>query len=470
MTLKLFNTLSRKKEIFKPIKNNQVSIYTCGQTVYDDLHIGNARTYISWDVLIRYLKYKNYNVFHVQNFTDVGHLTDDADMGEDKIAKRAKERKLEPMELVEGFVKSYWRDMDALNALRPNISPRATGHIVEMIEMTKKLIDNGFAYEIDGDVYFDIQKFKDYTKLAKINLKQLQAGARVKVDKKKKHPLDFALWRKAEKNHIMQWQSPWGMGFPGWHIECSVMSMKYLGNKFDIHGGGKDHIAVHHTNEIAQNQGYAKHKVVNTWLHTEFLTMNSEKMSKSKGNFKTSHELIEKYGAEAIRTFLISSHYRSPLDFNTQVIEQAKNNLDKFYNTLHLIRNSKGGNKTDLEKNIKSAIKNFENAMDDDLNTPLALRTIYELLNKINKNLDSKKSILKTAEKTILKLGRTLGLTLDKKQDLTVVKKLVEQMIKLREQLRKDKNFKAADLVRDKLSKSGIELRDSDSSTSWVLK
>lgn len=470
MTLRLYNTLTRKKEKFSPIKDNHVTIYTCGQTVYDDLHIGNASTYIAWDILVRYLKYKGYDVFHVQNFTDVGHLTDDADMGEDKIAKRAKERKVEPMELVEKYIRDYWRDMDELNNLRPNISPRATGHIIEMIEMTKVLLEKEYAYEVDGNVYYNIEKFKDYTKLARLNLKQLEAGARVKVDKKKRHPLDFALWRKAKKNHIMQWPSPWGMGFPGWHIECSVMSMKYLGEKFDIHGGGKDHIPVHHTNEIAQNQGYTGHKVVGRWMHTEFVTVNGEKMSKSKGNFRTAREMMNKYGGEAVRMSVISSHYRSPVNFNESVIKDAQNNLDKIYNALFNIRNSQGGKKKVLEKSIKKAIKNFEDAMDDDLNTPLALRAIYGLIGDVNKNLDSQKSVLKKAEKTILKLGRTLGLKLKNEGSGELTERVISQMISLREKFRKEKNYKAADEIRDALSEAGIELRDENGRTVWVQK
>lgn len=470
MTLRLFNTLSRKKEIFRPLRGKHVNIYTCGSTVYDDLHIGNIRTYIAWDVLVRYLKYRNYNVFHVQNFTDVGHLIDGADIGEDKIAKRAKERKLEPMELVEKYIHDYWRDMDDLNALRPNISPRATGHIVEMIEMAKKLLDKGYAYEVDGNVYFDIKKFKNYTKLAKLNLKHLQAGARVKIDKNKKHPLDFALWRRANKNHIMQWNSPWGMGFPGWHIECSVMSMKYLGNKFDIHGGGKDLIPVHHTNEIAQNYGFTGHKVVNSWLHTEFLTINGAKMSKSKGNFKTVRELIDKYRGEVVRMFIISTHYKSQLDFNEKTILHAENNLNKIYNTLNLIRNSNGGSKESLKNEISGAVKKFKDAMDDDLSTPKALRVIYDLLNAVNKSLDSKKSILKKAEETILELGRTLGLKLEKEDNVKIVDSLVENLIELRNKFRNEKNFEAADKIRKTIEESGIKLRDDGKETYWVLK
>ncbi len=466
MAIRLFNTLTREKESFKPLVDKKVNIYTCGQTVYDDLHIGNARTYISWDVLVRYLRYKGYDVFHVQNFTDVGHLTDDADMGEDKIEKRAKERRLEPMELVERYIHDYWRDMDALNNSRPNISPRATGHIVEIIEMTKELLKKGYAYEKGGNVYYDITKFKDYTELAKLNLKQLQAGARVEVDEKKKHPLDFVLWRKAEKNHLMQWQSPWGNGFPGWHIECSVMGMKYLGDRFDIHGGGKDHIPVHHTNEIAQNYGYTGHKVVNYWLHTEFLTINDEKMSKSKGNFFTARQLIDKYGAETVRMFIIGTHYRSPLDFDEKAIEQAKNNLDKFYNTLYAIDNAKGGDKKELD--AKVYVKKFEEAMDDDLNTPLALRAIYELMGDVNKNLNSKKEILEEAKETILKLGRTLGLRLER-ENAVHIDKIVNELVKLRKELRKDKDFKTADRIRESLGKVGLELRDEDETTDWVI-
>ncbi|MFX1597295.1 MAG: cysteine--tRNA ligase, partial [Promethearchaeota archaeon] len=322
--LKIYNTMTRQKEIFKPIEEGRVRIYTCGQTVYDDVHIGNARTYSSWDVVIRYLRYKGYNVFHVQNFTDVGHLTDDADQGEDKIEKRAREQKINPWELVDQQIKEYWEVIDDLNIQRPNISPRATALIPDMIEIIKILLEKGYAYEVQGNVYYDTTKFKDYGKLARLKLDEEKAQARIDQDPLKKNYFDFALWlnaRKGDQIHIMRWNSPWGEGYPGWHLECSVMGMKYLGETLDIHGGGIDHIPTHHPNEIAQSEAATGKKFVNYWMHAEFITLNGKKMSKSLGNYVTAHELIDEYGGLNVRMGLVSGHYRSAVDWNPQVIE-----------------------------------------------------------------------------------------------------------------------------------------------------
>jgi cysteinyl-tRNA synthetase len=311
--------MTRQKEVFKPLEEGKVKIYTCGQTVYDDVHIGNARTYSSWDVVIRYLQYKGYDVFHVQNFTDVGHLTDDADQGEDKIEKRAREQKINPWELVDKQIQEkrareqkinpwelvdkqiqeYWQVSDDLNIQRPNITPRATALIPDMIEIIKILLEKGYAYEVQGNVYYDTKKFKDYGKLARLKLDEEKAQARVAQDPLKKNYFDFALWlnaRKGDQIHIMRWNSPWGEGYPGWHLECSVMGMKYLGETLDIHCGGIDHIPTHHPNEIAQSEAATGKKFVNWWMHAEFITLNGKKMSKSLGNYVTARELIDEHG------------------------------------------------------------------------------------------------------------------------------------------------------------------------------
>ena len=398
MVLKLYNTMTRKKEVFKPLEKGKVRIYTCGLTVYDDLHIGHARTYSYWDILRRYLEWKGYDVFHVQNITDVGHLTDDADQGEDKIEKRAREKGMEPMVLVEKQLEKYYRDMDDLNILRHHINPRATGHIPEMIELIQRIIDNGFAYVVNGSVYFDVMKFHekyDYTKMARIKIEEMEAGARVEKNPEKKNPLDFALWIKAEPNHIMKWSSPWSLGYPGWHIECSAMSMKYLGEVFDIHGGGKDHIFPHHSNERAQSLAATGKEFVRYWLHANFLQIGGEKMSKSKGNFYTAREMIDKYGGEVLRLFYASSHYRKDIEFAEEAVEHAKNNLERIYNTLYLIESSKGGKKTDLKDEIKRFVKDFEEAMDDDLDTPRAVKLLLEFCKKVNKSLDNKRRYLR---------------------------------------------------------------------------
>ncbi|MFV2016893.1 MAG: cysteine--tRNA ligase, partial [Candidatus Heimdallarchaeota archaeon] len=309
--IKLFNTLSRKKEELIPINDDIVSFYSCGQTVYEDVHVGNAKTYIVWDLLVRTLKHFGYKVKHVQNFTDVGHLTDDADTGEDKIAKRAKELKEHPMELVDRQIFQYYQFIDKININRPNLAPRATAHIVEMIDLVKLLIERKHAYVHESSVYYDISSFPDYGKLAKLDLDNLRAGARIHVIEGKKNPGDFALWIKAPKDHIMQYSSPWGKGYPGWHLECSVMAMKYLGETVDIHAGGIDHIPVHHTNEIAQSEGATGKKFVNIWPHSGFITINGEKMSKSKKNFYTLEEFLDKVGPGPARMTLMQFHYRT---------------------------------------------------------------------------------------------------------------------------------------------------------------
>ncbi len=467
MVLKIYNTMSRKKEIFKPQVSKHVKIYTCGQTVYDDLHIGNARTYSNWDVVVRYLRWRGYDVFHVQNFTDVGHLTDDADEGEDKIEKRARLKHIEPMELVTTQIRKYWKDTDELNFLRPNISPRATQHIVEMQDMVRDLLAKGYAYEVNGNVYYDTTKFKDYGKLARLKLKDLKAGARVEVDPNKKHPRDFALWLKAPANHIMKWTSPWGKGYPGWHIECSVMALKYLGPTLDIHGGGVDHIPVHHTNEIAQSEAYTGKRFANYWMHSAFLTINGEKMSKSKGNFITAREAIDKWGATVVRYALVSGHYRSQIDFNEGLMTSSANALEKVSNMLINIKSRTSFGKKSLVPFINATQEKFIEAMDDDFNTPKALAAIFSLIKTINKNMGeaSKESIIKGRDK-VMELMGVLGIKLKlPKSDKT--DSLIKLLIKIRERARKAKDYKLSDMIRDDLKKLGIVLEDSPKGTIW---
>ncbi|MFX1457446.1 MAG: cysteine--tRNA ligase, partial [Promethearchaeota archaeon] len=382
--------MTREKEIFIPLKEGHVKIYTCGQTVYEKCHIGNAATYSSWDVIIRYLSYKGYNVFHVQNFTDVGHLTDDADQGEDKVEKRAREEKINPWELVDREIAEYWRVIDDLNIQRPNVSPRATAQIPEMIELIKILLEKGYAYEVQGNIYYDISKFKDYTKLSRRKLDEEQSQARVEKDPLKRNYFDFALWlnaRKGDQIHIMRWNSPWGEGYPGWHLECSIMAMKYLGDTIDIHGGGIDHIPTHHPNEIAQAEAATGKQFVRYWMHAEFITLNGRKMSKSLGNYVTARELIDEYGGLVVRMGLVNGHYRSAVDWNPDVIENAKKNVARIQNCLGLIKDSPGGSKTDLNQAIEEIQNSFEEAMDDDFNCPKALAVIHEFITKINSSL-----------------------------------------------------------------------------------
>lgn len=472
--LKIYNTMSRQKEVFKPIEEGRVKIYTCGQTVYDDVHIGNAKTYSSWDVVIRYLRYKGYDVFHVQNFTDVGHLTDDADQGEDKIEKRAREQNVNPWELVDKQIQEYWQVIDDLNIQRPNISPRATALIPDMIEIIQILLEKGYAYEVEGNVYYDTSKFTDYGKLAKLKLDEEKAQARVAQDPLKKNYFDFALWlnaRKGDQIHIMRWNSPWGEGYPGWHLECSVMGMKYLGETLDIHCGGIDHIPTHHPNEIAQSEAATGKKFVNWWMHAEFITLNGMKMSKSLGNYVTARELIDEHGGLVMRMGLVSGHYRSAVDWNPQVIENAKSNIEKIRNCLNAIDQTSGGSEETLKGSIKNVRNDFEEAMDDDFNTPKVFATIYEFIKKINSSLDNKQEILLEAKETLLELLGILGLDFTKKEDSGEIKlnELMDLIINIRNKARKEKNYEISDEIREKLTKAGIRLEDTPDGTRWNI-
>jgi cysteinyl-tRNA synthetase len=332
-----------------------------------------------------------------------------------------------------------------------------------MIELVKTLLEKGYAYEVDGNIYFEVDKFRDYGKLSPVDIKKQKPGARVKIDKKKKKPYDFALWLKAPPSHIMKWPSPWGVGYPGWHIECSVMSMKYLGETLDIHGGGYDHLFLHHPNEIAQSEAATGKKFVNYWMHAAFLTVGGEKMSKSKGNFITARELINKYGGETIRLFVASSHYRKPVDYNEKVMEQAQEQLQRLYDVLYEIEDAKGGDKTALKKITQKMRKDFEEAMDDDFNTPLALKTLLAYVRDVNKNLDSEKALLEEAKKTIQEFGRILGLRLDITAKRGVESRpLVDLLLDVREELRKQKNYGLSDKIRKRMEELGIRVEDTE--------
>ena len=466
--------MSRQKEIFEPLEEGQVKIYTCGQTVYDDLHIGNARTYSSWDVVVKYLRYKGFKVTHVQNFTDVGHLTDDADQGEDKIEKRAREEKINPWELVDKQIEKYWKDIDDLNIKRPNISPRATSLIPEMIDLVKVLLEKGYAYEVQGNVYFDVSKFPDYGKLGRLKLDEEEARARVAQDPLKRNYFDFALWlnaRKGDEIHIMRWPSPWGEGYPGWHLECSIMAMKYLGDTIDIHGGGIDHIPTHHPNEIAQAEAATGKQFVRYWMHAEFITVNGRKMSKSLGNYVTARELIDKYGGLIVRMGLVSGHYRSAVDWNLDVIKNAEKNIERIRNCLTLIEDSPRGAKTNLKQSIEEVKKSFEEAMDDDFNTPKALAAIHEFIKQVNSSLDNKKEILNKARDILIELLGVLGLDFTKKKgfDDKKINELMEIIINVREQARKEKNYELSDEIRKKLRNVGIQIEDGVEGPRWKI-
>jgi cysteinyl-tRNA synthetase len=425
-------------------------------------------------VIIRYLRYKGYDVFHVQNFTDVGHLTDDADQGEDKIEKRARERKINPWELVDYQIEEYWKVIDNLNISRPNITPRATSLIPEMIEVIKTLLEKEYAYEVEGNVYYDISKFKDYTKLSRRKLDKEQAQARVKQDQLKRNFFDFALWLNAQKGdqiHTMRWNSPWGEGYPGWHLECSTMATKFLGETIDIHGGGMDHIPTHHPNEIAQAEASTGKKFVRWWMHAEFITLNGKKMSKSLGNYVTSRELIDKYGGLVVRMGLVPGHYRSAVDWNPDVIENAKKNVTKIQNCLSLMENSAGGTESNLNQAIEDVKKKFEEAMDDDFNSPRAFAAIYEFITKINSSLDNKIDILNKARDTLLELLGVFGLDFTKKKEADDAKmnEIMDLVINIREKARIEKNYEISDQIREKLRAVGIQIEDSESGPRWKI-
>jgi len=492
MGLKLYNSLTRNKDEFEPLEKGRVGIYVCGPTVYGHAHLGHAKSYVSFDVLVRYLRYLGYSVTYVQNITDVGHLTDNADEGEDKIVEAAKKEKKHPMALAEYYTRSYFEDMDKLNCVRPDISPRATGHIIEQIELVKTLLEKGYAYEVNGSVYFDVSKFEGYGKLSGRNVEEMLAGARVEVSPDKKAPVDFALWKKAEPNHIMQWPSPWGMGFPGWHLECSVMAMKYLGRTIDIHGGGLENQFPHHECEIAQAEAANDAQFVRYWLHNNMVTVDSQKMGKSLDNFITlkqafsgAHErLTRSYDPLAIRQLILNSHYRSPLDFSDAALFAAQSGYKKITETVKAVRKrmkraAEGEIDNKTAEELKQLREKFEAAMNDDLNTSVALSVIFDMVRLANGLLEDSNTTNGTLNAIDVLLdrlgGEVLGIVKDEYQQIAtadeqMLDKLVSVLIEQRNQARKEKNFRAADAIRDKLDEIGIALEDMSDRTKWKRK
>jgi len=381
MTLKVYNSLTRQKEEFVPLHKGRVGMYVCGPTVYEDAHLGHGKTYVNFDTIVRYLRYLGYKVRYVQNITDVGHLLDS---GEDRILKGVARERVEPMELVETYTRRYFEDMDTLNVLRPDISPRASGHIPEQIELIKVLIEKGYAYEASGSVYFDVAKWPEYGKLSGRRVEELMEGARVEVSPDKRHPADFALWRRAEPEHIMRWPSPWGWGFPGWHAECSAMSTKYLGQPFDIHGGGMENKFPHHDCEIAQSEAATGVPFCRYWLHNGMLMIKGEEMHKSLGNFVTLREAFENYPPLAIRFFFLSGHYRSPLDLSDTALQAASKGLERLYGTVQAVRDRLSWAESgDLDETFAAKLtehkRRFLEGMDDDFNTASAIGALFDL-------------------------------------------------------------------------------------------
>ncbi len=478
MPLTVYNTLTRSREEFQPLDDRRVHMYVCGPTVYGHSHLGHAKSYVSFDVIVRYLRYLGYSVLYVQNITDVGHLSDDADEGEDKIERESRKDRIHPMQLAEFYTRSYFEDMDALNNLRPDISPHATGHIIEQIELTKDLLKRGFAYEKNGSVYFDVTRFPAYGKLSGRNPEEMEAGARVDVNPDKRNPADFALWKKAERGHIMRWPSPWGEGFPGWHLECSAMSMKYLGESFDIHGGGLENQFPHHECEIAQSESATGHPFVKYWLHNNMVTVDGRKMGKSLGNFTTLKDAFAKWSPEVVRFFVLQSHYRSTLDFSEAALEGAAKGLERLNNTRRnlrdRIRTARAEDPAlplDLAK-YKSA---FIAAMDDDFNTPQAIAVLFDLARDVNQllatstpyctqALQSVENLFEELEGTVLGIappGQRNGKSEGRETGL------IELLIAIRKEIRAQKLWALSDRIRDGLAALGIVLEDRREGTTW---
>lgn len=496
MGLRLYNSLTRNKDDFVPLKKGRVGVYVCGPTVYGDAHLGHAKSYVSFDILVRYLRYLGFDVTYVQNITDVGHLTDDADEGEDKLVVAAKKVKKHPMAIAELYTASYFSDMDALNNVRPDICPRASGHIIEQIEMVKILLEKGYAYEVNGSVYFEVSKFAEYGKLSGRSLEEMKSGTRVQVSKEKKNPEDFALWKKAEPDHVMQWPSPWGMGYPGWHLECSVMSTKYLGKTFDIHGGGLENKFPHHECEIAQSEAAYDVPFAKFWLHNNMVTVDGQKMGKSLNNFinlkqvfSGSHEkLTRHYSPLAVRQLVLNSHYRSPLDFSDAALFAAQSGYDRISETVKKLRkriqttiniNTNSNRAKEVEDQLQSTTKSFEAAMNDDLNTSIALSVIFKLVNftnaLLNDNTLSKEILIPIEEKFSQLGGDVLGIVVEEYPsagvgDDELIDELVEGFIQERANARKKKDFAGADAIRDRLDHLGILLEDKPGETVWRRK
>jgi cysteinyl-tRNA synthetase len=480
MPLQIYNTLTRRKEEFKPLHEGRVGMYVCGPTVYGHSHVGHAKSYISFDVIVRYLRYLGYNVTYVQNITDVGHLLGETNEGEDRMLKASRTEQKHPMQIAEEYTKSYFEDMDKLGVIRPDISPRATGHIIEQIELIKKLIEKGFAYEVNGSVYFEVMKFKEYGKLSGRSVEEMMSGVRVDVKEEKHNPVDFALWKKAEPGHIMQWESPWGKGFPGWHIECSAMSMKYLGvppdGGIDIHGGGLENQFPHHECEIAQSEAVTGKQFVKYWIHNNMVTVDGQKMGKSLGNVINLKDAYKKYNPLVVRFFILQSHYRSTLDFSNEALEGAAKGMEKLHNTVRNIRNElQNGKNTGFQIDAQGFKSKFLEAMDDDFNTAQAIGVLFDLSKEINalraENRASAEDLLSVNELFNELGGNMLGIIPaafeSGSSEKSIEDGLVNLILELRSEVRAQKLWQLSDKIRDGLTKIGIVVEDKKDGTSW---
>ncbi|HRH10309.1 MAG TPA: cysteine--tRNA ligase [Bacteroidia bacterium] len=485
-SLSIYNTLTRKKDPFKPINPPYVGMYVCGPTVYSDVHLGNCRTFISFDIIYRYLTHLGYKVRYVRNITDAGHLESDGDTGEDKISKKAKLQQLEPMEIVQRYTVDFRSVMQQFNALPPSIEPTATGHIIEQQQIAEEIIRKGLAYEVNGTVYFDVEKFaKDhnYTALTGRKLDELLENTReLDGQEEKKGRLDFALWIKAKPEHLMKWPSPWGTGFPGWHIECSAMSTKYLGEQFDIHGGGMDLQATHHTNEIAQNIAYCGKSPSNYWIHTNMLTVSGQKMSKSLGNsflpnelFTGNHPLLDKgYGPMPVRFFMMQTHYRSTLDFSNEALQASEKGFERLmdaYSTLQTLSPA-----SNSSEDISALEQKCYDAMNDDFNTPVLIAHLFELVRIINSANDKKTNLTQNDIDLIKKVYQNfvfdvMGLKLEEESSKAgkVLDKVMQFLLNMRNKAKSEKNFSLSDEIRNNLTDAGIQVKDSKEGSSWKI-
>jgi cysteinyl-tRNA synthetase len=479
MGLQVYNVLTRQKEEFIPLVKDRAHMYVCGPTVYDHAHLGHAKTYIAFDVIARYLRYKGHKVRYVQNITDVGHLLD---TGEDRILKGARREQLEPMEVVETYTRSYFEDMDRLGVIRPDISPRASGHIPEQVELIKELLEKSHAYEANGNVYFDVSSFEQYGQLSGRKVEELEAGARVEVREEKRHPADFALWKRAEPEHILRWPSPWGWGYPGWHIECSAMSTKYLGETFDIHGGGVDNLFPHNECEIAQAEAATGKPFARYWLLAGTLTVNGVKMSKSLGNFLTLKDAFKLYSPYALRFFVLSSHYRRPVDFSRDALLAAQRGVERLHAAVRNVRQRlatigpSGTADLSYMTDLDQYRDRFLAALDDDFNTAGALAALFDMNREINRQMNSGEPLSRGTLAGIDRLYRDLGGKVlgiipgdlgTEQESAGLESNLMQVLIDLRDEYRRNQEYDKADAIRDRLTLLGVVLEDHPDGTIW---
>ena len=483
MPLRVYNYLTRRKESFVPIHEGFVGMYVCGPTVYGHSHVGHAKVYITFDVVHRYLEFLGYRVRYVQNITDVGHLTDDADEGEDKVGRQALEERVEPMEVVEHCTRSYFEDMDALNVLRPDISPRASGHVPEQIELAEALIEKGHAYASNGSVFFSVKNWPGYGKLSGRKVDDLEAGARVHVSSDKRDPRDFAVWRAAAPNHIMRWNSPWGEGFPGWHAECSVMARKYLRLPFDFHGGGLENIFPHNESEIAQSEAAYGVEFARYWLLNNMVTVDGVKMGKSLGNYTTIKDALSRHSPMTLRFFILTSHYRSTTDFTEEALSAAGTGYQRLMGVVDLTRRQLGEARADelpdgvFEDVLQQHRERFLVAMDDDFNTPRAVAVLFDLGREVNKLLNHGQPVgretLKAIDGFFGEMGGTiLGIVPEEtatRASAGIESQLIELLINLRTEARERNEWATSDAIRDELARVGVGLEDRPEGTTWRL-